>query len=215
MQKVEQTILSQYANSPALLALINEFNSAVDPSPELNSFYDNVWNIATAVGWGLDNWGRIVGVSRTVPVPVPLSGFLGFSQQPQSASFGHGVFYLMPNSSANYNLLDGAYRELILTKAFSNISNCAIPTFNKMLMQLFPGRGNAYVIDQGNMHMILMFEFLLQPYELSILKYSGAFSNPTGVLSQIYQYNRGHVFGFSQQPGSNGFGHGTFFKGFQ
>lgn len=215
MQNIEQTILSQYANSPTLLALMNDFNSAVDPTPELNSFYDNVWNIATAVGWGLDNWGRIVGVSRTLPVPSALGGFLGFSQQIESASFGHGVFYLMPNASTNYNLTDDAYRALILIKALANISNCAIPTFNKMLMQLFPGRGNAYVIDQGGMRMVLMFEFLLQPYELSILKYSNAFPNPTGVLSQIYQYNRGHVFGFSQQTGSNGFGHGTFFKGFQ
>lgn len=215
MQNVEQTILSQFANSPALLALINDFNAAVDPSPSIDLFYNNVWNIATAVGWGLDNWGRIVGVSRTVPLPAIVSGYLGFSQQAGAESFGYGVFYNGPDASSNYNLTDDAYRTLILIKAMSNISNCSIATFNRMLMTLFPNRGNAYVIDQGNMHMVLMFEFLLQPFELSILKYSGAFATPTGVLSQIYQYNRGHVFGFSQQAGANTFGHGTFFKGFQ
>lgn len=214
MQNLEQTILSQFANSPSLLALIQDFNSAVDPSVKLDAFYTDIWNIATASGWGLDIWGRIVGVSRTVPVPTLSAGFLGFSQQVESASFGHGVFYLAASASTNYNLTDSTYRALILTKALSNISSRAIPAFNRMLMSLFPGRGNAYVIDDNDMSMVLMFEFLLQPYELSILRYSGALVGPTGVFSNIYQYNRGHVFGFSQQPGSNGFGHGTFFKGF-
>jgi hypothetical protein len=213
MQNLEQTILSQFANSPTLLALINDFNAAVDPSPELNSFYDNVWNIATAAGWGLDNWGRIVGVSRVVSFPAALTGYLGFVQQHGSESFGHGTLFPGAGNTTNYALPDNAYKQLILTKALANISNCAIPSYNKILMQLFPGRGNAFVVDRGNMQMQLTFQFVLSAVEVNILKYSGAFAVPTGVSFTILEFPFGATFGFSQQYGTNGFGHGTFFGG--
>jgi len=211
MQNLEQTILSQFANSPALIALIEDYNAAVDPSAKLDAFYNKVWNIATAEGWGLDNWGRIVGVSRVIPLPTSPTGYLGFAQQVGSQSFGYGAFFNGANSTTNYALADDAYRTLILTKALANISNCAIPTYNRILRTLFPGRGNAYVSDQGGMRMQLTFEFMLTQVEISILKYSGAFSNPTGVSSIILEFVRGKTFGFAQQTGSNGFGHGTFF----
>lgn len=214
MQNVEDTIISQYANSPIILALIDSYNASLDQTQNINNFYDNVWNIETANHYGLLQWGQIIGVTNVVPLPAPITGHFGFSQQAESQSFGHGSFYSIPPATQNYTLTDDAYRTLLLIKALANISNCSIPTYNKILMELFPGRGNAYVSDLGNMQMDLVFEFLLQPYEVSILKYSGAFSNPTGVQSGIRQYNRGHVFGFSQQSGSNGFGNGTFFKGY-
>ena len=213
MQNLDQTILSQFANSPTLLSLINTFNDAVDPTAELNSFYNNVWNISTASGWGLDNWGRIVGISRVLSFPAALTGYLGFVQQHGSESFGYGTFFSGAGDTTNYALTDNAYRMLILTKAFANISNCAIPSYNKMLMGLFPGRGNAFVVDQGGMRMQLTFQFVLSAVEVNILKYSGAFSTPTGVSFTILEFPFGATFGFSQQHGTNGFGHGTFFGG--
>ncbi|EGI1420308.1 DUF2612 domain-containing protein, partial [Salmonella enterica] len=64
MQNVAATVLAQYAASPRLNALINSFNAALSPDSFINDFYDLIWNIDTAEKYGLDVWGKIVGVSR-------------------------------------------------------------------------------------------------------------------------------------------------------
>ncbi|MCS6515083.1 DUF2612 domain-containing protein [Burkholderia thailandensis] len=62
MDNVLQTVLAQYANSPTLIQLVQNMNGYIDPSADIDAFYDNVWNIQTAVGRGLDIWGKIVGL---------------------------------------------------------------------------------------------------------------------------------------------------------
>src|SRR5579871_5512746 len=63
-----QTIISQYANSPILTQLIANFDQYIDPTKNLDAFFDLIWNVDTAQGYGLDVWGRIVGVTRVLQV---------------------------------------------------------------------------------------------------------------------------------------------------
>ena len=211
MQNLEQTILSQYANSNVLLALIEAMNESVDPGRDIDDFYDLIWNIETAQGYGLDVWGRIVGISRILSIPVVTDNW-GFAQGvPSSQPFDQAPFYAGTVDSANYIMSDAAYRAIILIKALSNISNCSMQTQNKILMQMFPGRGNAYVQDLGNMVSQLTFEFPLSVVEISLLTHGGAFFNPTGVQQNILIISVHSHFGFAEAPGSsNSFGHGTF-----
>ena len=217
MQNWEDTILSQYGNSPAVLAVIQSFNDAIDPSVDLDAFDANVWNINTAQGFGLDIWGRIVGVARVVVVPAT-GTYFGFEEggTVNAGGFGQAPFYSGSLSTTNYSLSDTAYRLLILVKALSNISNCSVITYNRILMMLFPGRGNAHVSDTGAMLSRLTFEFLLEPFEIAILKHSGVLSNPTGVLFEIMDIGT-TMFCFNEASGplGGGFDHGTFFKGFE
>ena len=67
MNNYLQTVVSQYGNSPTITSLIESFNDAVDPSSNIDNFYTWVWDVSSAQGFGLDIWGRIVGVSRTIP----------------------------------------------------------------------------------------------------------------------------------------------------
>jgi hypothetical protein len=218
MLNIKDTILSQYANSPAMLALINSMNDAIDPQVNIDDFYAKMWNITTAIGYGLDVWGRIVGVSRILHVPNTFANF-GFTGPAPNGykGFNQAKLYNGVASTTNYALVDDAFRALILVKALSNISRTSIGNYNHMLMALFPGRGKAYISDNGTMHATLTFEFLLQPFEISILKQSGAFANPTGVKFDIMDVNMLNTFGFSG-PSANrykGFNHGTLFKGFE
>jgi hypothetical protein len=48
------TIISQYANSDRLTTLISNFFQYVDQTVNMQSFFDLVWNVDTAQGWGLD-----------------------------------------------------------------------------------------------------------------------------------------------------------------
>lgn len=216
MENFEATILSQYANSPALLALIESFNSAIDPSANIDAFYSNVWNIQTAQGYGLQVWGRIVGVSNVLSVAGGKNA--GFKEAGTASAdpFGQSAFYAGSPASSNFTLTDNAFRALILIKALSNISNCSISTYNTILMQLFPGRGNAYVCDTGGMNARLTFEFPLQPFEIAILKQSGAFSAPTGVQLEIMDLDLPYVAGFKEAGACAAtFGSGTFFRGYE
>jgi len=64
MFKIEDTIASQYANSPRLMLIIQELHNAIDPTKNIQDFYRLIWNLETAQGAGLDIWGRIVGINR-------------------------------------------------------------------------------------------------------------------------------------------------------
>lgn len=209
-----QTVISQFGNSPTLLALIERFNDAVDPGVDIDAFYSKVWNVLTAQGWGLDVWGRIVGVSRVLTLPA--TDYFGFEEAPLQP-FGQAPMFSPENgSTTNYVLTDDAFRVLILVRALSNISNSSIKTYNTILMELFPGRGNAYVTDTGNMTERLTFEFPLQPFEVAILKESGALSPPTGVGFEIMVVDLPNEFGFAEagSPSAQGFGNGILFGGF-
>jgi hypothetical protein len=100
----------------------------------------------------LDNvWGRIVGVTRTIPTnPVTV-------------------------------LTDAQFLELILLKALANISRDSSYSINTLLLEWMDGRGRAYVNDLGNMEIRYMFEFALEPFEIDIITQSGIFLRPAGV----------------------------------
>ena len=68
MINVEQTIISQFANSPVIVSLTQGMNDYFDKSTDFDNFYKNIWNIDTAVGFGLDIWGRIVALPRALNI---------------------------------------------------------------------------------------------------------------------------------------------------
>ena len=88
---VWNTIASQYANSPILTGIIEGFAGNVDPSALFADFYQRVWNIDTAEGWGLDVWGRIVGVPRAITV-TGSGEYFEFKESNGSATIGYGTF---------------------------------------------------------------------------------------------------------------------------
>lgn len=182
-----QTIISQFANSNVLTTLIGNFDDYVDVTQNMDMFYDQVMNISTAIGWGLDVWGRIVNVSRTLNISQALS-FFGFQEAGIGANpFNQQPFYLGQQITSNFQLADDAYRTLIFAKALANISDGSIPAINQILLRLFPHRGNCYVTDGLDMTMTYTFNFVLAPVELAIVAQSGALPKPTGVQLTVVQ----------------------------
>lgn len=192
------TVISQYANSPVILALLESFDDWVDPNADFDLFYKQVWDIHTAVGYGLDVWGRIVGVGRVLSVPFTPK-FFGFYDGANSyAPFNNGPFNAGGTFTQNFSLSDDAYRLLILIKAAANISDCSAPSINALMNALFSGRGRCYVSDLGNMQMSYNFEFFLDSFEATILQTSGALPRPTGVQVSINQTVTTNLFGFQE-----------------
>lgn len=193
MKKIDllETILSQYANSPVLCALIDSFNAAADPRTLIEGFLRDVWNPDTARGWGLDVWGRIVGVGRVLKVPA--DAWFGFSQADDGSEtitpFNDRQFYLGGVSagnaaiSNNYVLTDDAYRKLIYAKAAANITRGSISNINAILMNLFGGEGRAlWVEETAPFHMTIVYNFTPSPVEAVIIENSGILPRPSGVI---------------------------------
>lgn len=211
---VWKTIISQYANSPIITTLVTNFAAFVDQTKNLDEFFDLIWNVDTARGYGLDVWGRIVGITRTVKITA--TKYLGFKEGGTADfdPFGQSPLYSGEPLTDNYELSDNAYRKLILVKAFANICINTIPVMNQMLLTLFPHRGNCYVTEGPSsndwfgfresinangfnqdpfysgsgitrMKMTYVFEFEPTPVEISIITQSNVMPKPTGVLATV------------------------------
>lgn len=209
MINVEKTIISQYGNSSAITQLIDGMNEYIDPRVDIDNFFNFVWNVDTAEGFGLDIWGRIVNVGRDVTIPEVLTYF-GFYEAGDAEPFDQVPFYNSTAATNTYRLEDDVYRVLVLTKALANISESTAASLNRLLQNLFPGRGRAYVLDLGGMQIQFTFEFLLAPFEYAMLTQSGVIPNPAGVGSVILQVDLPTTFGF-MESGGQPFGSGSFF----
>lgn len=176
------TVLSQYANSPTLLALISDFSQWLDPASRFDAFYSYLWDIDTAVGFGLDVWGRILGVSRVLQVPT--GDYLGFVSNSAAKPFGFGIWYSDTRATLNVALTDSAYRVLLLSKAALNITDASVPAINQILLTLF---GGGYVRDNLNMTITYVFPFALTPVQTAIIFQSNVLPKPCGVSFDVEQ----------------------------
>lgn len=222
MQNVQRTIIAEFSNSPTITAIIGSMNDALDTRPLFQQFYDLVWNVDTAVGFGLDIWGRIVGLPNGRLLQLGANNqILGYENDdipPDWAPFNQGTFFTGADASTTFILADDAFRTLILAKALANITATNSKDLNKLLRNLFPGRGRAYVIDRGKsntavggMTMSFVFEFAITAVEYAILTQSGVLPHPAAVGFNVIVIQPGQ-FNFREEGlQATPFGGGTFY----
>lgn len=166
-------IQSQYSSSKRLLVLANTFQSNIDIYKDNDLLYYNIVNIYTASGVGLDWWGRILGIGRSIT-----------------------------DNSVEIVLDDDYYRLLLLYKAAANISSAEAATLNNLLALLintgiegFPKI--AYVIPVDTMVIRWVFESYLTETQLAIFKAAGTLARGAGVGWELYAVDPARVFGFN------------------
>lgn len=93
-QYLANTVMKEYSNSATLLQLLAYSDQWIDMSQFTAQFLANVWDISTAVNFGLDIWGRILGQSRYIQIQPPTAG----------AYFGWNI---APTALANHNIGTG------------------------------------------------------------------------------------------------------------
>lgn len=207
----KDTVITQYAQSQKLLSVIDTFNQAMNLDDFTDEFITDIWDISTNNSYGLDVWGKIVGIGRYIISPIDSDTF-GFAESNVGASdyplpFNDAPFYGGTQETTNVRLGDDAFRTLIMCKAFTNISIATIPDVNKFLKILFSGRGRSFCVNYGGMTMGITFEFALAPFEESILLNYGVVPVPSGVQLKINQMVPPY-FGFAQD--AYPFNDGTF-----
>jgi hypothetical protein len=185
----QQTIISQFANSPVLTTLLSFIFQWIDPTEFFDGFYGDIWNVLTAQGYGLDVWGRIVGVNRNLDIG---SGtYFGFNEGNADGDYdnfgpgGQSPFYAGENITTTFALTDETYRQLILAKAAYNICDGSIGAVNEIMMTLFGASGVCYMADLGNMEIAYTFDFQPDPVQLAIIYQSGVLPKPVGVVASV------------------------------
>ncbi len=203
-EEIPQTIQSQYSASSNLISTVDIFTKIL-PHSDIEMFYNEIFNIDTAKGIGLDIWGRIIGVDRLIKVEKE-DDYFSFQGTFQSG-FNNQSFYYKGVTNV-HKMPDSAYRQyLLLTKAFANISDSTAPSLNYVLSQLFKDK-IAYVLPMGIMKIRFVFEFNLSALEKSIFNL-GLLNRGAGVGYEYYAIDRENTFGFNGS-GLNTFNNGVF-----
>lgn len=196
-----RTIQSQYGASPHIIGIVKAAAEQLDPSTDIETFYNEVFNPKTAHGVGLDIWGRIVGANRYLTVDnEDFFGFLGSLLNP----FNQAPFYVMGDTD-HYRLSDEAYRTLIFLKAAANIGNATLPSLKEILSTLF--EDTVLVMNIGEMKVRVVFEFYLSAYDRALFAEYGLLNLGAGVGYEYYQIDPQNTFGFDGsglQPFSQG-----------
>lgn len=173
-ERTSYAIQSQYAASPVLLALAEGMQTQLDPHEDVDLLYEKLFNIYTAEGYGLDNWGTILQIPRLIEDET---------------------------TGALLNLDDDYYRLLLLYKAMANISASTAEAQNRLLAVLvntdignFPRA--AYVLEVDTMVIRWVFEDFLDDIQLAVFKAAGTLTRGAGVGWELYAVDPDNVFGF-------------------
>lgn len=209
MKNIKDTIMTQYANSPIILALISGMNDAIDPQYFIDDFYDRVYRLSSARGFALDIWADKVGVSRNAPMSDPNVRKFGF--KPEYEPFNTYPFSGAGAAFSSYQLPDSLLRQLIIIKAALNILYATALNINSFLLMIFDGK-KAYYNITGHMTAEYVFEFALTPFERMFVYTLKMLPQPCGVGISYREIDVNRVFGF-EGSGLQNFDHGVFANG--
>lgn len=191
-------IQSQYSASTRIISILESCREHILPDADIVSFFDNIFNIETASGVGLDIWGNIIGVSRFVPN--------------------------YQDDTVIYTLTDEQYRNVLFYKAGANIMDSTLYSLNYLLKKLYPDyqcfvrNQSNYVNDDGRYYdsnpMEIEYVFIdtdLSDLEKSIFSLVGAFGKGAGVHFNLSEYDYDEIFGF-YGSGLQPFDQGVFYQ---
>ena len=121
---IDATIQSQYSASPHIRMLVDSFWQALNPEADIELIYNNMVNIDTAVGFGLDVWGRIVAIGREYSSPDETNPYWGYEPpqgvtNPRMRNFNNAPFY--KKVTGKVRLTDSAYRTYIYSNLMTYI----------------------------------------------------------------------------------------------
>lgn len=199
---VSYAIQSQYSASQKMLLLAAACQKRISPEKDIDLFYRKMFDIYTAEGFGLDNWGVILQMGRVIPGPYlgPCLGFDGsqlspFNQHPFAPDAGSHTL------NVAIRLDDEMYRLLLLYKALANISPSTAAAQNYLLAMLtgigisaLPG--TAYALEVDTMVIRWVFEDSLNATQLAVFKVAGTLARGAGVGWELYTINPRKAFGF-------------------
>ena len=228
----QEYVQSQYGDSPTITVILNDFRSDILPGADIGVLYDNIINVDTAKGIGLDIWGRIVGVERNMYVDdsyvdYPLFGFRGGGSN--ANPFNQGMFFdpdqVISGERVLVTLDDDNFRRLIMYKALANISSADMASINRLASILYQDEDLlcTNIVDEGTLPngdhyntSPMYVRFVWRNNEVSnlnkqLFETGVIFSLAAGVKYDVKIISKDPLFGFAGS-GLNPFNNGAFVK---
>lgn len=189
-----QVIIWQYNEASRILSLINQKQDWYDENQTQfwEDWFNNVFNLITANGFGLIIWSIILELPLFLgpppdPPDKPIWGFGEFNE-----NFEHGNF---TNANSANELTTAEKRLLLRLRFFKLQSRDAIPEVNEFLHLIFGTEGPTYILDGLHMNIVLVFLWPVNPRLVeNIIRYD-LIPRDTGVLL-TYVPDPDFVFGF-------------------
>ena len=196
IEDVQEYIQSQYSNSPTMKQILLSLADNINPDADIDIFYQNIMNIDSANGVGLDIWGTIVGAPRKLQ---------------------------LEEDSKEIILNDDMYRNYIKFKMLANISPATLETLNKISYILYNNTSLSVAnvqtegtLDNGDFYNTtpMMVRFTWQTSQVTdqdraIFMQGILFCLAAGVGWDLVVINTDNIFGFAGS-GLSPFNQGTF-----
>lgn len=196
IEDVQEYIQSQYSNSPTMKQILLNLTDNINPDADIDVFYQNIMNIDSANGVGLDIWGTIVGAPRKLQ---------------------------LEEDSKEIILSDDMYKNYIKFKMLANISPATLKTLNKISYILYNNTSLSVAniqtegtLDNGDFYNTtpMMVRFTWQTSEVTdqdraIFVQGVLFCLAAGVGWDLVVIDTDNIFGFAGS-GLNSFNQGTF-----
>jgi hypothetical protein len=149
-----------------------------------NSYLEDIFTIATASSFGLEVWGRTLGIPRPT--------------------------YTESSTGNIVSIGDELYRRMLIGAIYKFNMSATVPEVNQYLRYIF-GNKAIYVVDGLDMTMKVIVYFDITEEEFSVLSSDDFIPRPAGVGVNIEIYSNNKIFGFSGSE-LEGFDVGTFAK---
>lgn len=177
-------MIAQYANSPKFVKLVNGLKDQFNNSKTIEDWFNVVYNLKTAAGFGLDIWGVILNQSRLISYDDNGVTEVVLLRGAQTID---GVSYTAEQ-------MEEYYRLVLFLKSMCYITNATVKSLNDML-QFYFGGNKVYVLEYNPMEIRYVFEVFLTKLEKAIFT-SDVMPKPTGVEVSFEFLPLGEFFGF-------------------
>lgn len=199
----------QYDNAPYLNEVMDLFDSFVKENGEnfWKKWESNVFNLKTANTFGLEVWGRILGVERTMLSPdnfgIDNDGnlrlfnigtrqwYLIWQANPQYRVSLDGI-----NQVSNIGISDETYRRVLLSRFFTYYMRGTLPEIQTYFELLFP-ESQVQVSSNNDMTYDIIFLNALSNEDFNVLTLDGIIPEVAGVRANRITISR--TFGFRNE----------------
>ena len=210
-------LIKQYWEQPKARGEIELQAASWEKIRDILDQFVEEFDVDLATGDRLDIIGKIVGVSRVVPLVIP-KVYFGFDDNTNARGFDDkfsAVEFTAPfrdkfeRSYTDLELSDNDYRFFIKAKiALNNGSGYMVSdvevSIQSIINTLFDGE--AYVVDKKTMNLVLYVSPSVDLVRLDAILKLGLLPKPQGVgYSVVVQTAVGETFGFADNPDSLGF----------
>ena len=210
-------LIKQYWQQPRARAEIEMLSGTWESVRDILERFGREFDLDQATGHRLDIIGKIVGVSRIVPLVIPKIAF-GFDEYENARGFDDKFTPLVDRAPfrdkfepayTDLQLNDNDYRFFIRAKIALNTGSGYMVSDERVSIQsvintLFDGR--AYVLDKKDMTLTLYVSPSYDLVRLGAVLQLALLPKPQGVrYAIIIQAGPGETFGFSDNPDALGF----------